>query len=105
MAGIILLLLIILWILGYLSVPGLTVPRFPLFYLGVHPVTLWDILVFILILWIAGIAPSPFREIFWAAVVLWLLTVVGILVITGFQTLLVLAVIIGVAMSLLHGSL
>ncbi len=104
MLGILLVVLIILWILGYITIPGIVIPAFPLFFLNGHPVTLWDLLVFAVIVWVAGIMPSPLREIIWVIVILWILAALGILAFAGLSTILILAVIIGLLLSLFHAA-
>lgn len=99
--AIILILLIILWFFGYITIPGFVIPTFPIFYLNGYPVTLWNIFIFALILWAIGIVPSPFREIFIIIVILWLLSTLGIIAIAGFSSILVIALIIGLILALI----
>jgi hypothetical protein len=99
-----LVLLIILWFLGYVHVPIFTVPDIPLFVINGHTVTLVEVLIFLVILTAAGILPTPFRQIGFVALVLWLLSTLGILAITGLSSILVIAIIVGLVASL-FGSL
>ncbi len=98
---IILLVLILLWFLGYITIPGIVVPRFPLFFFGGRPITLWDILIFLVIIWAIEAAPSPFRQIFTVLVILWLLSTLGLIGVVGFSSIVVLALIIGLVISIL----
>lgn len=105
MGGVILLLLILLWFLGYITIPGIAVPRFPLLYFNGRAITLWDILIFIIVIWAIEALPNPFRTIFAVMLILWVLSTVGIISIIGFSHLLVIGLIVGLIISVfLKGS-
>jgi len=95
----IIIILLIFWFLGYIIIPGIAVPKFPLFFFLGHPVTLWDILVFLLILWAIGILPSPLRQIAGVILVLWVLSALGVIIIVGLSHVLIIALIIGLVLS------
>lgn len=97
----ILVILIILYFLGYLQIPALMVPDFPLFVVNNHTVTLWDVLILAVIAWAVGILPSPFRQIAGVILVLWILSTLGFLAIAGLSHLLVIALIAGIIIALL----
>jgi hypothetical protein len=101
MIGLIILLLIILWLLGYIHIAGLTVADFPLFAINNHTITLWELLIFFLIVWAVGILPSPLRQIAFVILVLWLLSTLGIFAIAGLSSILVIAIIVGLILSVL----
>jgi len=101
MLELILLLLVVLWFLGYIHIAGLTVVDFPLFTINNHSVTLWELLIFLLVLGAIGILPSPLRQIGFVILVFWLLSTLGILAIAGLSSILILAVIIGLVLSFL----
>ena len=94
-----LILLILFWALGYIHVTGLTIPNALLFHFNSRPVTLWDVLIFVVVLWAVGILPSPFREIAGVLLVLWILALFGIIAIAGLSNLLVIAIIVGIVAS------
>lgn len=98
-----LVILIILWFLGYVRVGGITIPDISLFVLNGQEITLWNILILLVLSGVVGILPRPFREIAGVLVVLWVLSVLGILAFTGLSNLLVLAVIIGLIVFLIGG--
>lgn len=100
---VILLLLIALWFLGYITVPGIAVPRFPILYFRGRPITLWDILIFLIVIWAIEELPDPFRTIFAVMLLLWVLSTVGIISIVGFPHLLVIGLIVGMAISIFSG--
>src|SRR4029079_7853584 len=91
----ILVLLIILWLIGYGPFINLSVP---LLHLGGRSITLWDLLIFGVILWLIGILPSPFREIAGIFFILWILSVLGILAFAGSASMLLIAIIVGLVL-------
>lgn len=102
MIGIILAVLIILWFLGYIHINGLAIPDINLFAINGNEITLWDLLIFIIVAWALGILPSPFREVAGILLLLWVLSVLGILTIGGISisSILVIAIILGLVISL-----
>src|SRR3990172_11927661 len=90
-----LLILILLWILGVVRIPLFSVINIPLLYIGRRAIGLYDILVFILILWLIRILPSPLREIVTVFLILWLLSFFGVFLFAGLSNILVLLLIIG----------
>jgi hypothetical protein len=90
--------LIIFWILGYLPVPNLL-----LFSINGHPVTLWNLLILLFIIWAVGILPSPLQSIAGVLLFLWILSLLGIIAIAGFSNLIVWAIIIGLFLYILQG--
>lgn len=106
MIGAIIIILLILWFLGYIRVSGLPpIPDFVLFSINNHPITLWNLLILLVIIWAIGILPSPFQEIAGVFLILWILAVLGILVIAGLSLsgLLIIAFIVGLLLYLLAG--
>lgn len=97
---IILIVLIVLWFLGYITIPGVPIPRFPLFYINNLPITLWDIFIFLVVIWAIDAAPSPLREIFIVLLLVWLLSTVGIISIVGFSQIAIIAIILGIVASI-----
>lgn len=92
--------LLVLWVLGYVQIPWLRIPNFHFFSLNGHPITLWNILIFFAILWAIDILPSPVKQIIVAFLLLWLLSVLGIIVVAGLQQLVIIAIVIGLVYSL-----
>lgn len=99
----ILVILIFLWLLGYISLPGIVIPNITFFVINGQPITLWNILMFAVIVWLIGILPRPFREIAAVVFLLWILSTLGILAIAGLPSLLVGAIILGLIVYLLSG--
>lgn len=92
--------LVILWLLGYITLPF--IPNLYLFSINAHQITLWSLLTFLVFLWIVGILPSPFREIGFVMLVLWTLSVLGIIPIVGFPSLILIAAIAGIVVYILQ---
>ncbi|HSX08740.1 MAG TPA: hypothetical protein VLF93_01145 [Candidatus Saccharimonadales bacterium] len=90
-----LIILIILWFLGYIQISGLSIPDTTLFAINSHPITLWNILTLLVIAAIIGILPNPFRAIASVFLILWILSVLGILAFAGLSSLLIIAIIVG----------
>lgn len=102
MLGILLIILIALWFLGYLRVDGLpTIPDIQLFIINGQSITLWNLLIFAVICVAIGILPSPFRQIAGVLLFIWVLATLGILAISGLASIIVIAVIIGILLALL----
>lgn len=100
MTEVLLVLLVIALITGFISIPGFTLPNYALFAVNGQSITLLNVLVFILILWAIGILPSPFREIAGVLFVLWILSILGFIAIAGLSNLLVIAIIVGIVVSM-----
>ena len=94
-------LLIVLWFLGYVQISNVAIPNVPLFMINEHLVTLVELLIFLAIVWAVSILPTPLRQIGFAVVVLWVLATLGVIAIAGLSSILVIAIIIGILASLL----
>lgn len=100
MLTLVLIILIVLWFLGYGPIQAFTVP---LFDLNGRSISLWDVLIFLVITSLIGLLPSPFRQIAVVAAILYLLSILGIFVsIAGISSILVLAVIGGLILYILR---
>ncbi|MGE5041712.1 MAG: hypothetical protein ACM3IJ_02310 [Candidatus Levyibacteriota bacterium] len=97
----IIIILIILWVLGYLPVSGLYIPNIPLITIGAHTVTLWELLILLVVGWAIGILPRPLQAIASVLLLLWILSVFGIFAFAGLPSILVIIIIVGLAVSLL----
>ncbi len=96
----ILLILIVLWFLGYGPIEAFYVP---LFRIGGNTITIWDILIFVVVLGVINLLPSPIREIAIVLLIIWLLSVIGILAVSGLSSMIVIAIIVGVILALISG--
>lgn len=93
MIGLILLFLIILWVTGFLQVPLFAIP---VLTLGSRAITLNDILVLLVIIWLLDMLPYPFQQIAFVLFFLWILSSIGIIALAGFSNIILIALIIGV---------
>ena len=96
----IVIILIILWFLGYAPISGLSIPNIVLFTINSHPITLWEILILAVVCWAIGILPRPFQAVASVLLVLWILSVLGILAIAGLPNIIVLIIIIALIVSI-----
>lgn len=94
--------LVILWLLGYLTIP--LIPNIYLFTINAHQISLWNILTFLTLLWVVGILPRPFREISFVLLVLWSFSIVGIIGFLGLPSLILIAAIAGIVVYLFQQS-
>ena len=92
--------LFILWLLGYVRIDGLVLPDITFFHINGQPVTLWNILILGVISGIIGLLPSPFRQIAAVFLVIWILSVLGILAIAGLPNILLIVLLIGLVLYL-----
>ncbi len=90
----------ILWLLGLVPIVGIVIPDFSLFIINGHPITLWNILILLVISWAIGILPRPFQVAASVLLLLWILSELGILAIAGLSHVIVLAIIIGLIVSI-----
>jgi hypothetical protein len=92
--------LIILWLLGYAPISTVFVPNPVLLSINNHAVTLWELLILIAISWAIGILPRPLQIVATILLVLWVLSVLGILAIAGLANIIVLVIIFGLIISI-----
>ena len=98
MTNIFLIILILLLVANNISIPFIHTPLFVLFG---HPITLFHIMVFCLLGYLANYLPSPFREIIGLVVILWVLSAFGIFAIFGwFSNLLLLVIVLALLFSI-----
>lgn len=97
-----LIVLVVLWVLGFLPT-GINIPNITFFTINGRDITLFNLIVLAVISWIVGIIPSPFRLVASVLLVLWVLSVLGILAFAGLSQWLVLTIIVGLAFYVLRG--
>ncbi len=103
MLGTIIVVLLILWGLGFIHIPALSFHNIVLFRLFGHTITLWELLMFVVIVWAMESLPSPLRQIAFVLVLLWVLSIVGIIAITGLSNLIIGAILIGIVLAIFQG--
>ncbi|MBI4099951.1 hypothetical protein HY440_02990 [Candidatus Microgenomates bacterium] len=100
MLVLILILFIVLWFLGFISLPPLATVLF--FLLG-HPITVFDVLVFLGLLAAIGLLPGFFRFVAAVLLLLLILSFLGLITITGFSSVVALVIIFAIIYYLLTG--
>jgi hypothetical protein len=100
MIELILAVIFILWLLGFIQVGFLDAV---LFNLNGMAIDVKDIIIFLLVLWLIGLLPRPFREITAILFILWLLSLFGVLTIAGLglSNILIFALIVGAVIYLI----
>jgi len=96
----IVIILIILWFLGYAPFSGISIPNIGLFSINNHLVTLWEVLILLVVGWAIGILPRPFQTIASVLLLLWVLSVLGIFAIVGLPNIIVIIIIIAIILSI-----
>lgn len=97
---IIIIILSILWLLGYAPLSGISIPNIELFPINNHMITLWEVLILLVITWAISILPRTLQTIATILLLLWVLSILGILAITGLPNIIVLLIIIGLIASI-----
>ena len=77
--------------------------RIPLFTFSRFSVNLWDVLIFLLIIWLIDALPGALRSVVVIALLIWLLGFFGIIAIPMFNNLVIIAVIVGLGLYLISG--
>ena len=98
----IIIILVILWFLGYAPLSGISIPNIALFAINGHSVTLWEVLILLVVGWAIGILPRPFQTVASILLILWILSVLGILAIAGLANIIVIVIIIALILSILR---
>lgn len=96
----IVIILAILWFLGFISIPALSTVPFVL--LG-HPITVFDALVFLALIVLLGILPGFFRFVAAVLLLLMVLSFFGLIAIANFTSVIVLVTIFAIIYYLITG--
>jgi hypothetical protein len=101
MRALVIIILIILWLLGYIPISLIAIPNPTILVINNHPITSINILIFFAIGWAVGILPRPLQAIASVLLLLWTLSTLGILtIIAGLPGIIIIAIIIMLAISL-----
>jgi hypothetical protein len=65
-------------------------------------ITVERLLIIVIALWLGSSLGSPFRQMLWAFVILWLLSILGLVVIGNMTMLVVIAVVVGLLLSVVQ---
>lgn len=102
MIAVILIILILLWFFGYISPAGF-LPNISLFNINGRDISLWDLLIFLLVVWVISVLPEPFGWIAGILLLLWLLSTLGILAVVGLPSILVILIIAAILIAFVTG--
>ena len=80
-----------------------TVLHIILFKFNGLAVSIWDLLIFLILIWLVGSLPSPFRQIAVVFILIWVLSLLGVIAVAGLSSILVIAIIVGVLLYVLSG--
>lgn len=92
--------LFLLWLMGY---GPFQVLHIVLLKFNGLAITIWDILIFLVFMWLVGILPSPLRQIAMIFILIWVLASLGIIAVAGLSSMLVIAIIVGIVLYILSG--
>ena len=85
-------LLVILAVFGFIPFSFFEIV---LLRLNGEEITIYDLLVFLVILWAVGILPTPFRQIAVVLVILWVVATLGFIAIPNFSSIVIFGFIAG----------
>ena len=96
----ILLILFLFWLMGYgpFQVLHIILLRF-----NGLAITIWDVLIFLVLIWLVGSLPSPFRQIAVIFILIWILSLLGVIAVAGLSSILIIAIVAGVLLYVLSG--
>ena len=95
--------LVVLWFLGYVPISGIVLPNIVhlvVVTINNHPITLLQILILLVIGLAISILPRPLQAVGSVLLVLWVLSVLGILAIAGLSSVVVIVIIVGLVVSI-----
>jgi len=78
-----LVILLILFLLGLVHIPGVNIPNYKLFVFNHHTITLFEVLMIIVAFGILALLPRFIRIIVGALLIIWIISTLGIIVING----------------------
>ena len=101
MLGIVLILLSILLISGHLGFDTFDTPNYVISQFNGHPITLIQILIFLVVIWAVSLLPKLIREIVLLLLVVWVLSLLGFISLIGVPDLFILAILLIIVFKLL----
>ncbi len=94
--------LVLLYVLGFISFPGVTIPNYHLFTLNGHMITLFEILIVCVVVWIISNLAFWLRFIIGLLLLLWILANFGFIAVPGLPQVILVIIIIGVFIHRTH---
>ncbi len=74
-----------------------------LFNLHGRIITVWDVLIFLVLIWLIDLLPSPFRQIAVVMFLIWVVASLGFIAIPMLSNLLIISIIVGLLLYVLRG--
>lgn len=104
MLAVLTIILVVLWVLGYLRIDGINIPDTSLFTINGQVVSIVDLLILALVTTAISILPSPLREVGGVLLILWILAVLGVLSLVGLSlpSIILIAIILGLIFALFN---
>src|SRR5258708_37374039 len=98
----ILAILILLYVLGFIKIPGVSIPNYHLFTYNGHTITLFEILIAGVIIWLISNLPYWLKFIIGLLLILWVLATLKIIAIQGLAPVILIVIIAGVFIHRTH---
>lgn len=92
-----LVLLLALFLLGFVHIPGVNIPNYKLFVFNHHTITLFEILIVIVAFGLITLLPRFLRIIIGALLIIWIISSLGIIVVNGLPAISIAVIMIVVA--------
>lgn len=87
------LILIVLYVLGYVSIPGVSIPNIQIYTFNNHHITLYELLIIGVLFAVLSFAPRFLRIVIGAVSLIWVLSTIGIIAVKGLPALVIIALI------------
>lgn len=98
----ILAILILLYVLGFIKIPGVSIPNYHLFTYNGHTITLFEILIACVVIWLITNLPLWLRFIIGFLLILWILATFGIIAVPGLAPVIFIVIVAGVFIHRTH---
>lgn len=72
-----------LFLLGFVHIPGVTIPNYQLFVMNHHMITLYEVLIVLVAFGLLMFLPRFMRIIVGALLIIWIISTLGIIVVNG----------------------
>ena len=93
---------VVLWLLGIVRIPWMSMPNFPVFTILGYSVTIQRLLIIGILIWLGMSIGSPFRQMLWVFFILWLLSTLGLIGGLGMGMMIIVSVVIGLILSVVQ---
>lgn len=94
MIGLALIILLALFLLGFLHIPGINITDFKLFVINSHLITLYDVLIVLVVFGLIALLPKILKLVTGALFIIWILATLGFIVVQGLSTIILVTLIL-----------